>query len=126
MQRPMKARMCLGVKHTFHKWGRVQGMKPNDSQMHSHFGSCICAGITNVWNLGWKGKQAPNWAPMKPLETFLRHSCLRFTYIVHLDLIFMSYVQKKRWESNWEFDSWPHIPWKQGSNEIWLGRVIHS
>jgi len=26
----------------FHKWGRMQGMKPNDSQVHFHFGSCEC------------------------------------------------------------------------------------
>ncbi len=51
-----------------HKQERVQGMKPNDSQMHSHFGNCIHAGVTNVWNLGWKGKQAPNLAPMTPLR----------------------------------------------------------
>ncbi len=53
-----------------HKQERVQGMKPNDSQMHSHFGNCIHAGVTNVWNLGWKGKQAPNWAPMTLLKMF--------------------------------------------------------
>jgi len=43
-----------------HKWGRVQGMKPNDSQMHSHFGNCTHARVTNVQNLGWKGKKTPN------------------------------------------------------------------
>jgi len=52
----------------FHKWRKVEGMKPNDSQMHSHFGSCIRVGIMNVQSLGWKSKQAPNWAPMTPLE----------------------------------------------------------
>jgi hypothetical protein len=51
-----------------HKWGKMQGMKPNDSQVHSHFGSCICVGVVNVQNLGWKGKQAPNWAPRIPLK----------------------------------------------------------
>jgi hypothetical protein len=25
----------------FHKWGRMQGMKPNDSQVHSHFGTFV-------------------------------------------------------------------------------------
>jgi len=48
----------------------MQGMNPNDSQVHSHFGSCICAKIADVWNLGWKGKQAPNWALKTPLERF--------------------------------------------------------
>jgi hypothetical protein len=35
-----------------HKWGKVQGMEPNDSWAHSHFGSCTHAGVANVWNLG--------------------------------------------------------------------------
>jgi len=43
-------------------------MKPNDSQMHSHFRSSIHVGVVNVQSLGWKGKEAPNWAPMIPLE----------------------------------------------------------
>jgi hypothetical protein len=34
-----------------HKWGRMQGMKPNDSQDHSHFGSYTRVGVTNVQNL---------------------------------------------------------------------------
>jgi hypothetical protein len=51
-----------------HKWGRMQGMKPNDFQVHSHFGSCIRVGVVNVQSLGWKGKQAPNWAPRISLE----------------------------------------------------------
>jgi hypothetical protein len=33
--------------HT-HKWGRVQGVEPNDSQVHSHFGNCIREGVMNV------------------------------------------------------------------------------
>jgi hypothetical protein len=36
----------------FHKWGKMQGMEPNDSQVHSHFGSYIRAGVVNVQSLG--------------------------------------------------------------------------
>ncbi len=36
----------------FHKWGKVQRMEPNDSQMHSHFGSYNRARVTSVQNLG--------------------------------------------------------------------------
>jgi hypothetical protein len=46
-------------------------------------------------------------------------------HIVHLDLICMSYDQKKGRESNWEFDSLSQIPWKQGPNELQLGRDVH-
>jgi len=52
-----------------HKWGGgMQGMKPNGSQVHSHFGNYIHARVVNVQRLGWKGKQTPNWAFMIPLE----------------------------------------------------------
>jgi hypothetical protein len=34
----------------------------------AHFGSYTCAGVVNVQNLAWKGKQAPNWAPKIPLK----------------------------------------------------------
>jgi hypothetical protein len=47
-----------------HKLGRMQGMKLNDFQVHSYFGSCIRARIVNVQDLGWKGKKIANWAPM--------------------------------------------------------------
>jgi len=55
----------------------------------------------------------------------LKRKCLKCSCIVHLDLICMSYDQKKGWESNWEFDFRPQTFWKQGSNEFWLGRDIH-
>jgi len=54
----------------FHKWEKVQGMKPNDFQVHFHFENCIHAGIANVQSLGWKGKQAPNWALRTPLKSY--------------------------------------------------------
>jgi hypothetical protein len=46
-------------------------------------------------------------------------------HIVHLNLIYMSYDQKKGQESNFQFDSRSQTPWKQGSNEFWLGQAIH-
>jgi len=45
-------------------------MEFNDSQVHSHFGSCIHARVANVYNFGCNGKQTPNWAPRIPLERF--------------------------------------------------------
>jgi hypothetical protein len=32
----------------FQKWGRMQGMEPNNSQVHSHFGNYIRAKVVNV------------------------------------------------------------------------------
>ncbi len=48
VQGPTRLRVCVGVKHTFTKWGKMQWMKPKDSTMHSHFGNYICAKIANV------------------------------------------------------------------------------
>jgi hypothetical protein len=66
--RAHEAKRVFRYETHFHKWGKVQGMKPHDSQVHSHFGSCTRAGVANVQNLGWKGKQAPNWASMRLLK----------------------------------------------------------
>jgi len=68
VQGTMRPRVCLGVKHTFTNGGRVEGMKPNNFQVHFHFGSCTCVGVANVQSLGWKSKQSLNWAPRTPLE----------------------------------------------------------
>jgi hypothetical protein len=43
-------------------------MEPNDSQVHSHFGSCIHVGVMNVQSLSWKGKKTLIWGPRTPLE----------------------------------------------------------
>jgi hypothetical protein len=45
-------------------------MELNDSQIHSHFGTCVHAKILNVQSFKWKGKQTPNWACTIPLEKF--------------------------------------------------------
>jgi len=74
-------------------------MKPNDSQMHSHFGNCARARVVNVQRFGWKGKQTPNRAP-KIIRKVLKHRCLKYFRIGHLVLICMSYDQKKGHESN--------------------------
>jgi hypothetical protein len=91
----------------------------------SHFGSCTCAGVVNVRSLGWKRKQALNWALRTPLEKVWKCRCLRFPHIVHLDLICMNYDQKKGRKLNWEFYSPPQILWKQRCNECWLRHAIH-
>jgi hypothetical protein len=51
----MRPKECVRCETHFHKWGKMQGIEPNDSQVHSHFGSCIRVKVTNVQSLGWKG-----------------------------------------------------------------------
>jgi hypothetical protein len=43
------------------------------------------------------------------IRKVLKRRCFKCPHIVHLYMIFMSYDQKKRQESNWEFDSQPQI-----------------
>ncbi len=63
--------------------------------------------------------------PHDTIKKVLKHKCLKFPHIVHLNLNCISYEQKKGQESNWEFDFRPQIPWKQGSNKVQLECVIH-
>jgi hypothetical protein len=99
----MKSKVCLGMKHT-HKWGRLQGMKPDDSQVHSHFGSYECS-------KHWLERQtSTKLGPHDTNRKVFKHRCLNYPRIVHLNLIYMSYDQKKGQESNWEFDFQSQFP----------------
>jgi hypothetical protein len=50
--------------------------------------------------------------PQYTIKKVLKRRCLKCLHIAHLNLVCMSYDQKKGWESNWEFESQPQIPWK--------------
>jgi hypothetical protein len=97
----------------FHKWGKAQEIKPNVK--------CTpILGVALIWEF-WifrtlveKGKQALIWALKIPLEMSWRYIDTYNALNLHLDLKCMSYDQKKSWESNWEFNSWPQILSKVG------------
>jgi hypothetical protein len=40
------------------------------------------------------------------IKKLLKHRCLKWAHITHLDISNTSYGQKKGWESNWQFNSW--------------------
>jgi hypothetical protein len=48
----------------------MQEIKPNDSQMHFHFGNYSHTEVPNVHNLGRKDKKILNEAPKMSLERF--------------------------------------------------------
>jgi hypothetical protein len=54
------------------------------------------------------------------IRKVLECGCLKWPLIVHLDLICMSYDQKK----GHKFNFWPQMPLQQGSNDHQLGNVI--
>ncbi len=99
----------------FHKWGRVQGMEPNALPLWELH---LCRSY-EPW---LERKTSTKLRPYDTIKFFLKRRCLKCPHIAHLDLICMSYDQKKGQESN----SHDHkLPWEQGSNELWLGCVIH-
>jgi hypothetical protein len=65
-----------------------------------------------------------NLSPQNTIRKVMKRRCLKCPHIVHLNLICMGYDQKKGRKSNWKFDFLPQTLRKQGSNELWLGRVI--
>jgi hypothetical protein len=93
----------------FHKWGKVQEIELNDSQMRSHFGGCIRAKVQNIQNFSWREQKNTNLGPQSTIGNDLNYKYLKCPHIVHLNLKCMSYDQKKNRKSNWEFDSWPQI-----------------
>jgi hypothetical protein len=115
----MRPRVWLGVKHILTNGGECKGWSPNDSQVHSHFGSCKCLEPWLKRNISTK------LGPHDTIKKVLKRRCLKCPYIVHLDMICISYDQKNGHESNWEFDSRPQTPWNKGSNEVRIKCVIH-
>jgi len=124
VQGPMKLRVCLGVKHTF-----TNGRKCKEWSLMTP--KCTpTLGVPLVWELrmlkALVGKQTnTKLGHQDTIKNFLKRRCLKCPCIVHLDLICMSYDQKKGWESNWEFDSRPQVFWNQGSNEVRLECAIN-
>ncbi len=59
-----------GNKIHSHKWGRIQNIESNDSQVHSHFERYTHVKVLNIHSLSWKGKKTPIWAPKLPLKRF--------------------------------------------------------
>jgi hypothetical protein len=54
-----------------------------------------------------KGQNPLDWRFPYTIWKFLEHRYLKWACMTHLDIWNTSYGQKKGWESNWQFDSWP-------------------
>jgi hypothetical protein len=81
----------------FHKWGRMQGMKPNDSQMYFHW-ELHGVGVANVQSL--ERQISTKLGPRVTIKKVLKCRCSKCPPIIHLDLIGMNYDQKKERELN--------------------------
>jgi hypothetical protein len=54
-----------------------------------------------------QGSNPFDWRFLYIIEKLLKCKCLKWARMTHLDTSNASYGQKKRHESNWQFDSWP-------------------
>jgi hypothetical protein len=85
---------------------RVLGNEPSHSQGNSHFGKWSPGGFSNL-------QRAITRVKTQWLEEFLislkllERRCLKWVRMTHLDIRNTSYDQKKRRESNCQFDSRP-------------------
>ncbi len=55
----------------------------------------------------WLKGSKPNGSRNSTIERLLKHRCLKWARMTHLDIWNTSYGQKKSRESNWQFDSRP-------------------
>jgi len=115
--------MCLGVNHIFTNGGEDKGWIPMIPKCIATLGITFVKDLWMFRALVGKVKNT-KLGPHDTIRKALKLRCLKCPRIVHLYLIRMSYDQMKGWESNWEFDSWPQIPWKQRSNEVRLECAI--
>jgi hypothetical protein len=54
-----------------------------------------------------KGQNSVHWRVICIIEKLLKHICLKWAHMTHLDIWNTSYGQKKGQESNWQFNSQP-------------------
>jgi len=103
----MRLRICLGVKHTLTNEGKCKGWSAMIIKC------TLTLGITFAWKLqmcrALVGKVNKHQiGPHDTIRKVLQRKCFKCHRIVHLDLLCISYDQKKGRESNWKFDSRRH------------------
>jgi len=64
--------------------------------------------LESQWTLEFSDNQNPwNWGIICIIGKFLELRCLKWACMTHLDILNISYGQKRGQESNWQFDSRP-------------------
>jgi hypothetical protein len=64
-------------------------------------------GIPECLEFDSRGQNTSHWGFLSVIGKVLKCRCPKWPCIGHLDICSPSYGQKKGWESNWQFDSWP-------------------
>jgi len=94
VQGPMKSRVCVSVKHILTNGGECKGWSPMIPKC------TLVLGVALVWELQMfkalvKKAKKTRLGLHDTIIKVLKHWCLKCHRIVHLDLIFTSYDQKK-------------------------------
>jgi hypothetical protein len=98
VQKPMRAKICLGVKHNFTNEREYKGWSPMTLKCTPTLRVALMRDLQMFKTLVGK-KENTKWGPRDTIRKVLKCRCLKCPLIVHLDLICMSYDQKKRQES---------------------------
>ncbi len=101
VQRPMRLKMCLGVKHTFSQM--VKNARDEAQWLSSalplwELHLCMNCECLEPW---LERQTSTKLAPQDTIRKVLKCKCLKCPCIGHWVLIYMSYDQKKGHESNW-------------------------
>jgi len=87
-------KMCLVVKHIFTNGGKCRGWSPMTPKCIPSLGVALMKEFQMFRTLVGKEKNT-NLIPQGTIRKILKCRCLKCPFIVHLDLICMSYDQKK-------------------------------
>jgi len=67
----------------------------------------------------WRGQKSLDWRVPYIIGKFLKHKCLKWAHMTHLDTWSTSYGQMKSWEWNCQFDSRPLKVWNLLDLFVW-------
>jgi hypothetical protein len=86
---------------------RVWGYEPSHSQVNSHCRSWSPKWTPKILKHNFRGQNPSSWSVLYITRKLLKHRCLKWARIAHLDIWNTSYGQNKGRGSNWQFDSRP-------------------
>jgi hypothetical protein len=95
----MKGSQLMSQPH----FGQVWGWSPTLEKV----GGLESSGTPECSELNSKAQNTLHWGVLSVIGKVLKRRYRKWPRIGHSDIYSPSYGQKKGWESNWQFDSWP-------------------
>ncbi len=78
-----------------------------DDTHTSEMGTWESSGTPENSEFDFRGQNTLPWGVLYAVGKVLKHRCRKWPCMSHSDIFSTSYVEKKGWESNWQFDSRP-------------------